>query len=56
MRCFKVRSSRSADEEDRTNASAVEKCSVSQSQQVGRDVRAGGETAAQQASKYQVSR
>lgn len=55
MRCFRPRTSKAADEVDKT-AAVVEKRQASQSQQVSRDVRESGEAGAQQGSKYQLSR
>ncbi|XP_071331852.1 cytosolic acyl coenzyme A thioester hydrolase isoform X2 [Trachinotus anak] len=53
MRCFRPRSSK--DEVDKT-AAVVEKHQASQSQQVSRDAREGGEAEAMQGSKYRLSR
>ncbi|XP_018544427.1 cytosolic acyl coenzyme A thioester hydrolase isoform X2 [Lates calcarifer] len=55
MRCFRPQSSKRTDEVDKTTA-VVEKRQATQSQQVSRDVREGGETGAMQGSKYQLSR
>ncbi|XP_076598187.1 cytosolic acyl coenzyme A thioester hydrolase isoform X1 [Chaetodon auriga] len=55
MRCFRPRISKPAAEVDKTSA-VVEARQASQSQQISRDVRKGGEAGAQQGSKYQLSR
>ncbi|XP_044206725.1 cytosolic acyl coenzyme A thioester hydrolase isoform X1 [Thunnus albacares] len=55
MRCFRPRSSKAADQVDKT-AAVVEKHQASQIQQISKDVREGGENGAQQGSRYQLSR